>query len=935
MNQPAPAPSPPALPVSLAANPKLSSWLKFSSNGQVTISPGKVEIGQGIVTALAQIAADELDIDLSRVQMIRASTATSPNEGVTSGSLSIQQSGRALRHACAEVRRIFLQQAAERLGVDIDALDIEDGTISGPGNVRTSYWELAEEVSLDRDATPGVTPKIASRRALAGNSIQRIDIPDKVLGRPRFIHDQALAGMLHGRVLRPENARAKLIELKEDGARAVAGLVAIVRDGSFAGVVSETEHGAEAALNALRKGASWSDGEPLPDENDLASFLKAQPSESTIIDKKTAASPGTAARTIRRQYTRPYIAHASIAPSCAMAQWHGDRVHVWTHSQGVYLLRADLALVLKLPVENITVEHMEGAGCYGHNAADDVALDAVLLAKAAGGRPVRVQWSRQGEMSDAPFGAAMAIEIEADLDAQGEIIDWRHSIWGNGHVARPGRAAQPALLAGFELANPFPRMISTNPPQANGGGGDRNSIPLYDFPSWRIESHRLTTMPIRTSALRTLGGQGNVFAIESILDEIAAERGEDPVAFRLRHLRDERAKDVIRAVAARAKWKPEKQPGIGHGVGFARYKNTGAYCAAIAEIEGAEEISVRKLTLAVDVGEAINPDGVINQIEGGAIQATSWVLKERVRFDRQRITSTSWTEYPILRFSEVPDVEVEVIQRSGYRPGRRRRGCPWPGYGGHRQRRIRRARRAGARSADHARQDHCRDGIDLMSSLNILSGGAAQGLVGSLTPAFKAQTGFDIAGEFGAVGVMADKLRKGTPADIVILTAALVAKLAEEKLVVATSIADVGLVETALAVRTGDPLAAVRDAADLREALLASDAIFVPDTKASTAGIHVANVLQQLGIADEVAARLRIFPNGATAMRELAASEARRPIGCTQSTEIISTKGRNPVRFTAAGLRTCDHVHGRHHGRRRPPATSPGPDRPVDRCRTT
>jgi CO/xanthine dehydrogenase Mo-binding subunit len=311
---------------------------------------------------------------------------------------------------------------------------------------------------------------------------------------------------------------------------------------------------------------------------------------------------------------------------------------------------------------------MEGAGCYGHNAADDVALDTVLLARAANGRPVRVQWSRQGEMSDAPFGAAMAIEIEADLDTQGEIVDWRHAIWSNGHAARPGRAAQPALLAGYELAAPFPRMISTNPPQANGGGGDRNSIPLYDFPSWRIESHRLTTMPIRTSALRTLGGQGNVFAIESILDEIAAERGEDPVAFRLRHLRDERAKDVIRAVAARAKWKPAKQPGIGHGMGFGRYKNTGAYCAVIAEIEGAEEISVRKLILAVDVGEAINPDGVINQIEGGAIQAVSWVLKERVRFDRQRITSTSWTEYPILRFSEVPDVEVEVIQRPDIDP---------------------------------------------------------------------------------------------------------------------------------------------------------------------------------------------------------------------------------------------------------------------------
>jgi CO/xanthine dehydrogenase Mo-binding subunit len=667
MNQ-QPPPSPPQLPVSLAANPKLSSWLKFSSTGQVTVSPGKVEIGQGIVTALAQIAADELDIDLSRMQMVRASTATSPNEGVTSGSLSIQQSGRALRHACAEVRQIFLQLAAERLGVDIDALGVEDGTISGPGNVRTSYWELADAISLDRDATPGATPKIATQRSLAGHSVQRIDIPDKVFARPRFIHDRSLPGLLHGRVLRPENARANLLELKEDGTGAIAGLVAMVRDGNFAGVVSETEHGAEKALQALRKSVTWSGGDPLPDENDLASFLKAQPSESTVIDKRTAAAPGAGTKTIRRQYTRPYIAHASIAPSCAMAQWNGDRVHVWTHSQGVYLLRADLALVLKLPVENITVEHMEGAGCYGHNAADDVALDAVLLAKAAGGRPVRVLWSRDDEMSDAPFGAAMAIEIEADLDAGGDIVDWRHSIWSNGHAARPGRAAQPALLAGFELATPFPRMVSTNPPQANGGGGDRNAIPLYDFPSWLIESHRLKTMPIRTSALRTLGAQGNVFAIESFLDEIATARGEDPIAFRLRHLRDERAKDVIRAAAARAKWKPSRQPGIGYGVGFARYKNTGAYCAVIAEIESAEDIRVRKLTLAVDVGEAINPDGVINQIEGGAIQATSWVLKERVRFDRQRITSTSWTDYPILRFSEVPEVEVELIQRAEMDP---------------------------------------------------------------------------------------------------------------------------------------------------------------------------------------------------------------------------------------------------------------------------
>lgn len=664
MSAPSPAPK---LPVSLVANPRLSSWVKFTGDGRVAISPGKVEIGQGLVTALAQIAADELDVEIVRIEMIRASTATSPNEGVTSGSLSIQQSGRALRHACAEVRRRFLTAASERLGVDVSLLDVDDGTISGPGNVRTSYWELAGDVSLDHDATADATAKTATKRAVVGHSVQRIDIPDKVFARPRFIHDSALPGLVHGRVLRPDISGAKLIALDEAAARAVPGLIAIARDGGFAGVVADTEAAAEAALKALRKGATWSAGEPLPNEDDLAGFLKSQPVETTTIDTRTATTRGPV-RTLRRQYTRPYIAHASIAPSCAMARWNGDRIHVWTHSQGVYLLRADLAIVLKLPAESIVVEHMEGAGCYGHNAADGVALDAVLLAKAAGGRPVRVQWSRHDEMFHAPFGAAMAIEIEADLDTDYEIVGWRHAIWSNGHAARPGRAAQPALLAATEIANPYPRMVSTNPPAANGGGGDRNSVPLYDLPAWTITSHRLLTMPVRTSALRTLGAQGNVFAIESLLDEIATLRGEDPIEFRLCRLRDDRANDVIRAAARRAKWKPEKRSGVGYGIAFARYKNTGAYCAAIAEIEGAEDIHVKRLTLAVDVGEAINPDGVINQIEGGAIQATSWVLKERVRFDRTRIISASWTDYPILTFSEVPAVDVEIIQRPEIEP---------------------------------------------------------------------------------------------------------------------------------------------------------------------------------------------------------------------------------------------------------------------------
>ncbi|HLJ00298.1 MAG TPA: molybdopterin cofactor-binding domain-containing protein [Bradyrhizobium sp.] len=658
----------PKLPPSLAANPKLSSWIAISPEGHVTISPGKVEIGQGIVTALAQIAADELDVDIARVRMVRASTSASPNEGVTSGSLSVQHSGRAVRAVCAEIRQIFLNAAAERLGVETSVLSIQDGTISGPGNVRTSYWELTADVSLDREATPGATPKPAAKRKLAGNSVQRLDIPDKVFGRPRFIQDCVLPGMLHGRVLRAELSQATLTGLNEDRARQVDGLVAIVRDGNFAGVVGETETGAETALAALRKGAIWTPRGALPDEDRLAEWLRHQPADLVTIAHKEAASSAPKVRTIKRQYSRPYLAHGSIAPSCAIAQWNGDRVRVWTHSQGVYNLRSDLALVLKIPAGHITVEHMEGAGCYGHNGADDVALDAVLLAKAAGERPVRVQWSRADEMSHAPFGAAMAIEIEAGLDAAGDIIDWHHQVWSNGHTARPGRAELPTLLAASELAKPFPRAISVDPPQAGGGGSDRNSIPLYDFPAWRVEVHRLTAMPVRTSALRTLGAQGNVFAIESFLDELAFERGEDPLAFRLRHLSDPRARDVIRAATTRAKWKSKKREGAGYGLGYSRYKNTGAYCAVVAEVESTDDIRVKRLTIAADVGEVINPDGVINQIEGGAIQATSWVLKERVRFDANRITSHSWSEYPILRFSEIPEVDVEVISRPEIEP---------------------------------------------------------------------------------------------------------------------------------------------------------------------------------------------------------------------------------------------------------------------------
>ncbi len=415
----------------------------------------------------------------------------------------------------------------------------------------------------------------------------------------------------------------------------------------------------------MRKGAVWGPGEALPDETDLAAWLKSQPAETTTVDERKAAAPAQVARTVRRQYSRPFIAHASMAPSCAIAQWtDADKVHVWSHCQGVYGLRIDLSLALRLPQENIVVQHLEGAGCYGHNGADDVAFDAVLLARAAGGRPVRMQWSREDELAWSPMGAAMAVEIEADLDARGEIVGWRGEVWSNGHVSRAGRAPIPTVLAASQLAKPFDRFIAFNPPMANGGGAERNAVPLYDLPALNVRCHRLLTMPIRTSALRTLGAFANVYAIESFMDELATERGEDPLAFRLRHLKDHRARAVLEAAARRAGWSQRtKRDGIGHGIGFGRYKNFSTYCAVVAEVESAADIRVRRLVVAVDVGEVINPDGVANQMEGGAIQATSWTLKEAVRFDSTRITSDTWETYPILRFSEVPAVDVEIISR--------------------------------------------------------------------------------------------------------------------------------------------------------------------------------------------------------------------------------------------------------------------------------
>lgn len=656
------------LPASLESNPRLAQWLAIRAEGRVEVRSGKVELGQGITTALAALVAHELDVAASRIVMVPASTAGAPNEGFTSGSLSVQDSGSALRQACAEARDIYLHAAAQRLEVGVQDLEVHDGEVRvrGVPTLRTSYWELADPTLLERDASGRASPKPPG----AGdeqNPPQRIDLPDKLLGRPAFLHDLALPGMLFGRIAHPPSAAAELLDVDTAAVAALPGVVRVVRDGSFLGVVAETEHAATRALRKLRGLARWQERESLPDMDDLPRFLRSQPVETSVVDeKRPAAGAAAPVRSFAASYARPYLAHASIGPSVGLARWQDDRLEVWTHAQGVYPMRKDLALLLRMPSEAITVTHVPGAGCYGHNGADDAAVEAALLARAVPGRPVQLLWTREDELGCAPFGAAMAVDLRASVDAAGRIVEWQHEIWSNGHSNRPGRAPVPVFLAATLLAQGFPCQVAINVPVHTGAGAERNSIPGYAFASHRIVNHRLLAMPLRTSSLRSLGAHCNVFAAESFLDEIAAGLGEDPLQLRLRHLHDARARAVLEKVADMAQWQARARPeGQGLGLGFARYKNNGAYCAAVAEVEAVHSIRVRRVWLAVDVGRVVHRDGVANQLEGGAIQTVSWVLKEAVQFDRTRVLSDRWSAYPILRFSEVPAVEIAILDRPG------------------------------------------------------------------------------------------------------------------------------------------------------------------------------------------------------------------------------------------------------------------------------
>ena len=406
----------------------------------------------------------------------------------------------------------------------------------------------------------------------------------------------------------------------------------------------------------------------LPDPGRLYDWVRNAPSKEHVIHDVGRVDAGSGGRTLEAVFHRPYQMHGSIGPSCAVALVEDDRLRVWTHSQGVYPLRAALAEMLHMPPDKVHCIHMEGSGCYGHNGADDVAADAALIARALPGRPVRVQWMRDEEHAWEPFGAAMVASVRASLDASGSIADWHYEVWSNAHSTRPGGAGN--LMPAWHLAPPFPQPVPQPIPQPT-GGGDRNAIPLYRFPNARVVHHFIAEMPLRVSALRGLGAYMNVFSIESFMDELAAAAGADPVEFRLRHLDDDRARDVIRLAAEKFGWaSTAKRPkGRGRGLAFAKYKNLAAYTAVAAELEVEAEtgqVRLRRFVAADDSGEIVNPDGIRNQIEGGIIQSASWTLREAVAFDEHRITSRDWSTYPILRFDDLPEsVEVHLIDRPG------------------------------------------------------------------------------------------------------------------------------------------------------------------------------------------------------------------------------------------------------------------------------
>jgi nicotinate dehydrogenase subunit B len=657
------------LPPLLAANPRLDRWVGFSTPGRVTVSTGRVEIGQGVLTAMQQIAADELDIAPERILLQTGDTDLTPNEGYTAGSQSIQFGGVALRMACAEVRALFLDHAAANFGYTRGDLAVRDGAVTHRGEpTGQDYWSLAAAVDLRRDATGQPPTKSVRDYSVVGRNAPRVDLAAKVFGGAAFAHDMVLDGMVHARVVRQPRRGAAIASIDEAALRRAAkGPIEIVRHGNFVAILGADETVVEAAAGLAPNHVVWDGVDPINPFQQEARWLLQQPSIDRTIGPPPPSEPTPGTTRHEATYTRMHVAHASVAPSCGLAIYRDGRLTVWTHSQGVYPLRDALARTLKLDPETISVKHVQGPGCYGHNGADDAAADAAVIAFHQPGKPIRVRWRREEEFGFEPVSPAMVVTAQAVLDGSGRPADWTTEIWSGRHSSRPGGGGN--LLAAESLPDPPPA-----PPAVEGGyppgAGTRNGEPLYDFPAKRIVHHLIAETPVRTSSLRGLGATLNVFAIEGLMDELAERAGEDPVAYRLSVLSDPRARAVVEHVARISGWRAGLPAGTGRGRGiaFARYKNMAAYAAVVAEVEVEESVRLLRVWCAADAGLVINPDGAINQLEGGIIHATSWALKEAVRLDGTGISSRDWEGYPVLRFSEVPEVLVELVEPGADRP---------------------------------------------------------------------------------------------------------------------------------------------------------------------------------------------------------------------------------------------------------------------------
>jgi len=654
------------LPADLKANPVLSRWIAVEDDGTLTVRTGKVELGQGAVTAIVSLAADELGVPVGRLNVVAGDTSRAPDEGITSGSQSIELGGSAMRHAAAMVRELFAAAAKRRIANPGGAVRLEDGRffLDG-GSVSYDYRDLREDVDLNVLASDLPAPSFLGNSSPENTA--RLDLPAKLSGAA-FIHDLDIPGLCHGRVLRPPHPGARLHAFDQSLIERLPGVISVLVDGDFIGLVAHSEHDADLALKRAARSAQWRSESALPLLDDECAWMEsATPLE--VADVVADDLPAPAAATHHQAaYSRPYLAHASLAPSCAVAEWRASRLIVHSHTQNVFPLRGQLANALGVPADQVDVIHVMGAGCYGHNGADDVALDAALLARAAG-VPVMCRWSRSDELTWSPFGPAMRMRLSAGLDDQGRIVDWTHDVFTPPHLARPLGSEGVDLLAAWHVSS---RRQPTKPRILPGpvGTGDRNAVPLYQVGRRRITHHLLPQYPVRTSALRSLGAHGNVFAIECFLDELAALADQDPVAFRLAHLEDERARAVIERAAAAAKWDAQEAggEGSGRGIGFARYKNLGGYCAVVARVEVTDVVRVVSVHAAVDCGTVVHRDGLLNQIEGGIVQAASWTLKEQVRWGHEGFVSCDWENYPILGFSECPRISVDIMDRADQPP---------------------------------------------------------------------------------------------------------------------------------------------------------------------------------------------------------------------------------------------------------------------------